>query len=177
MKLQKQGVDTSRLVQKYGEAIRLAPFGSSVEGGGAFEGGMIMIVMRVIASYACKMNLLLPKDAQVDQTSLVKVCLLQHIGKGLMFVPNTNTFAASKGQTFTWNDNRKTKLTCGQLSLQMCGECGIPFTDEEFEAMMCNDTERSSYEFRESMLMTLVRCANNMAIASLKKQQQTKVGK
>ena len=88
------GFMNDELMTFLGEDFIKAPASSMADYHNAFEGGLIDHLLKV-ASYAVKINNTLPDDEKVDQTSLLKVCLLHGIGKAKLYKPCTSEWHLS----------------------------------------------------------------------------------
>lgn len=161
-KLDKLGVNTDKLREKYGMSIANGSFTQTNEHGNAYNGSLLEIILRVLTPYAVKLNELLPEERRVDKNSLVKVCLLHHIGKSINLIPNDNQWEVEKrGFVYKYNQNIPSMKT-GLISLSMCNECGIELTMEEIEALTINDrvsTDEQAKWFSGTMA-TIVKVAN-----------------
>ena len=105
-KLNQFGIDTEILNNRYGELIRDASFTLSNDNGMAYEGSLVDIVLKVLTGYAVRINELLPKEKQVDKSSLVKVCLLHHISKAVRIIKNDNAWEIEKKNLIYKYDDR-----------------------------------------------------------------------
>ena len=138
-KLGQVGVDTSILVDKYGELLKNGSFTQTNEFGNAYNGSLLEIILKVVTPYAVRLNELLPEEKRVDKPTLVKVCLLHQIAKAVRLVPNDNQWEVEKRGFIYKYDNDLPSIRTGLHSLSMCFECGIPLTTEEIEAMTVNN--------------------------------------
>ena len=106
---------------------------------------------------------------KVDEESIIKVCLLQHLSKISMFVPNDNQWEVEKrGFNYKFNENLEGCLKFGERSAYNALSAGIKLTPVEVEAMKSLD--KDSEETRNSkwvsnILTTIVRQANELAYA------------
>lgn len=163
-KLNQFGIDTEILNNRYGELIRDASFTLSNDNGMAYEGSLVDIVLKVLTGYAVRINELLPKEKQVDKSSLVKVCLLHHISKAVRIIKNDNAWEIEKKNLIYKYDDNQTAIRTGLHSLAICQSCGIPFTIDEVEAMTINDRDLSDNQARyhSNIMSLIVRQANEM---------------
>lgn len=166
-KLQKGGIKQEcidALKEKYGKAINKATYAQKTERGLAGDGILVNIVMRKLTVYALNINKLYPENMRVDPTSIIKICLLQHISKAIMFRDNPEEWRRKKnGELYAFAE----KLPClgvGLYSLTMAVECGITFTPIEVEAMTCIDKSHddTQLQYHMSMLTSIIRQANEM---------------
>lgn len=168
-KLEDNNCFSEKLVDLYGGLIKISSYGMSLDTGAAYDGALITTILWKICKYAININNMLPDNLQVDKKSLLKVCLLQHIGKAVMYKKQDNAYNISKGYLFKFNDNLDTSLKCGERSIFMCMESGIPLTEEEYEAMKIIDKDDDSKQtYYSSLLTTIVKNANSLANAELK---------
>jgi hypothetical protein len=163
-KLNQFGIDTEILNNRYGELIRDASFTLSNDNGMAYEGSLVDIVLKVLTGYAVRINELLPKEKQVDKSSLVKVCLLHHISKAVRIIKNDNAWEIEKKNLIYKYDDNQPAIRTGLHSLAICQSCGIPFTIDEVEAMTINDRDLSDNQARyhSNIMSLIVRQANEM---------------
>ena len=156
------------------EAVMKASFATTNDNALCYDGAFIRGILDV-ATYAVKINALLPEDKQVDKDSLVKVILLSQISKVLMFTPNTNDWEVQKrGMVYTFN-NLEGALRMGERSLLIAMNAGVKFTAEEFEAMRILDksSDDDNYaKYHSSMLSTLVKQANEIVMVLNKVEKE-----
>lgn len=166
-KLQENGCNTDELVNNYGEKIKNASLGMSSNSGTAYNGSMLHIVLRKICKYAITINDMLPEDQRIDRKKLLKVCLLQHISKAVMYkeLEKENY----RGDKYEFNNTLDAPLKSGERSALMCLQNGIDLSDDEYEAMriLDKDDDKSYYN---SLLSSIVKSANMIAFAELKKK-------
>lgn len=139
-KLGEIGIETDRLMEKYGDAIKAASFTHTNEDGMAYDGSMLDIVLRVLTPYALKINEMMPERKRIEKDSVIKVALLHHVAKAIRLVPNDNEWEVEKRNMPYKFNNDLPSIKNGAMSLAICQECGIPFTLDEVEAMTINDT-------------------------------------
>lgn len=153
--------------------LQNATFANNVDSGLAYDGSLIEAIFS-LTTYACHINLLLPEQNRADVNSIVKVGLLSHISKALMFEPNTNTWEkTNRGLMYSF-----VKLTgalrTGERSIQICNNCGIVFTPEEFEAMRIidKDTDNDAYtKLYSSTLSIIIKQANELVMLTNRKSE------
>lgn len=134
----------------------------------AFEGGLIDHMLNV-AKYAVLINKSLPVEEQVDQASLVKVCLLHQIGKSKLYTPCTSEWHR-KNQVKLYNFNEDlTSMRVGERSAYYAVSNGVTLTEAEYIAILNfdkNDDKMS--EFHNSMLGDLLKMGSLLAIKNEK---------
>lgn len=155
------GVDTEKLVNFIGEdKIKKSPAGLEIKSGLACPGALLFLIINSLR-YAKKLYFMTStkkvvgeneenvNDLGVEYESLVKVALLHHIGKTMIYEPNDDEWQVNKrGIMYKWVDN-DTTINCGERSQYICQRCGIELSETEFEAMKINDKNN---EDRFSML-------------------------
>lgn len=164
-KLEEVGVDSEKLINFLGaENIKNAPAGLEVSSGLAFPGALLLLISRSV-NYAERLWEMTSSVKTVDtlsgqteqkvneygvnRNSLIKVMLLHHIGKVMIFQDNDDEWQVNKrGIIYKWVDN-ETVISSGERSQYVCQRCGIEFSEPEFEAMKINDKNN---EDRFSML-------------------------
>lgn len=163
-KVEQCGVNVEKLVDKYGYDICNASFTNINDHGNAYPGSMIEIVLKKLTPYAVRINELLPDFQKVDKTTLVKVCLLHHIGKAIKLIPNDNQWEVEKRLMAYKYNNELPSIRTGLMSLSMLNECGIYLTKEEIEALTINDRDLTDDQSRffASAMASIVRMANEL---------------
>lgn len=158
------GVNADKLVEKYGDALRDASFTNMNDNGNAYPGSLINIVLKKLTPYAVRLNELLPDSQKADKTTLVKVCLLHHIGKAIKLIPNDNQWEVEKRLMVYKYNNELPSIRTGLMSLSMLNECGIYLTKEEIEALTINDRDLTDEQSRffASAMASIVRMANEL---------------
>lgn len=171
-KLQENDCLSSDLIDNYGNLCKISPFSISKQYNdstlGTFPGDLIQIILYKLCRCAIQINNNLPENIQVDKKSLLKVCLLQHISKSVLFV-DAPDWQLKKGMFFTFNSDLGTSLKCGERSVLMCVQSGIIFTDEEYEGMTIIDRgEDENRTYYSSLLASIVKSANLIVNAELR---------
>lgn len=144
-RLQKYGCFSQSLIDNYGELIKNASYGMNSGSGAAGKGALLEVVLHKMCTYAFMINSQIKSDFKVDDARLLKILLLQHISKAVMYVPKKNTMNNRLTQQnlylYNFNDNLKGKLRSGERSALMCFENGITLDAEEFEAIKVMDAD------------------------------------
>ena len=128
------------------------------------DGTLISTILKILTPFAVKLNNLYPEEMRVNQSTLVKVCLLHQIAKAVRLVPNDNLWEVEKrGLAYKYNPNQPSIKT-GLHSLVLAQNFGITFNEEEAEAMTVNDrlvTDEQA-KWHSSLLASIVRQASEM---------------
>lgn len=134
----------------------------------AFEGGLIDHSLRV-AKYAVLFNNALPAEDQVDQTSLLKVCLLHQVGKANLYKPCTSEWhRKNQGKMYEFNEDI-VSMRVSQRSVYYAMSNGVKFTEEEVAAIyMFDAVDDKMAEYHNSNLGDLLKMANLFAIKNEK---------
>jgi hypothetical protein len=162
------GFMNDELIQFLGEDFIKAPASSMADYHNAFEGGLIDHLLKV-ASYAVKINNTLPEDEKVDQTSLIKVCLLHGIGKAKLYKPCTSEWhRKNQGKMYEFNEDL-VSMRIGERSVYYILSYGIKITEEEFSAILFFDkVDDKMSDYHNSMLGDLLKMGNILAIKHAK---------
>ncbi len=165
----KLGFMNEDLMQFLGESFIKAPASNLSSFNNAFEGGLIEHLLKT-AKYAVGINNSLPDDEKVDQTSLLKVCLLYQIGKSKLFVPCTSEWhRKNQGKMYEFNEDL-TSMRVGERSIYYAVSHGIKFTEDEYTAILNYDkTDDKMSEHHNSMLGDLLKSGALFAIKNEKK--------
>lgn len=167
----KNGFMNDELMSFLGEEFIKAPATSMTSYHNAFEGGLIDHLLKV-AKYAINVNNSLPEDERVDQTSLIKVCLLHGIGKAKLYTPCTSEWhRKNQGKMYEFNEDL-VSMRVGERSAYYAISHGVKLTEEEYTAILFFDkTDDKMSEYHNSMLGELLKIGNILAIKSAKKNQ------
>lgn len=145
------------------EWLQNAPGGLTEDTGVAYPGGLLHhIVIQLF--YAKKLRDLIKNDIDIPIESVIKVCILMHLSKAEMFVPNDNDWELKKGKLYKFAE-LEGKLKFGDRSILMCMNNGIRLTPSEFEAMKCldNSNDDNLQKLFSSPLSTIIRIANELS--------------
>ena len=106
-------------------------FANLNETGLAYRGSLVETALN-ITKYAVKLNQLLPENKQADLNSIVKVGLLHHIAKVLLYEPNDNTWEiTNRGMVYKYNNDLEGALRVGERSALLASNAGVKFTEVE----------------------------------------------
>lgn len=143
------------------------PAAPSLDSGVAYEGALMFHTI-MVWHFANKLLPIYSKIAPVDIQSLAKVIVLHQLGKVGMFEPNTDEWQIKKlGKAYSFTESTAC-LKTGERSKMICGNAGIQFTLEEYEAMSILDKTPEEYENMtkyRTHLSTLLKMASDMAYA------------
>lgn len=165
----KLGFMNESLMVFLGEDFIKAPASSMAAYHNAFEGGLIDHLLNV-AKYAVLINKSLPENEQVNQNSLLKVCLLHQIGKAKLYTTCTSEWHRKNlGKMFDFNEGL-TSMRVGERSIYYATSNGITFTDEEYIAILNFDKvdDRMS-DYHNSMVGELLKMGSVLAIKNEQK--------
>ena len=167
--------NTKKIIELLGgdEKGRNASFGMSEDSGSAYAGSLVEN-SSAIAEYAKKINETFPQNMRVNNKSIYRVALLQHIAKVLMYVENDNEWEVkNRGFVYKFVD-QNTALRCGERSLFLLMQVGVVLTEDEFEAIRIVDKSKEDDAFSKFFSNTLafvIRQANE--IVSLVNKHKT----
>jgi hypothetical protein len=167
----KNGFMTNELMSFLGEDFIKAPASSMTSYHNAFEGGLIDHLLKV-AKYAIGINNSLPENERVDQTSLLKVCLLHGIGKTKLYIPCTSEWhRKNQGKMYEFNEDL-VSMRVGERSAYYAISHGIQLSEEEYTAILFFDkTDDKMSEYHNTLLGELLKMGNVLAIKSAKRNQ------
>ena len=178
----KCGVNASKLLDAYGEQLKNATMSARADSGVAFDGSLINCVLNYLTPIACQIAdmgrrvkntegevVTVPFFQKVDKSSIIKVCLLQHISKILQLEPNDVQWEIEKrGMLYKYKETNSMKT--GLRSMWMATQCGISFTEDEAEAICVidNKLEDEKIRYHASTLAAIIMKANELMYTSLK---------
>lgn len=167
-KLENTGVSheaIETLKEKYGTALNYASFYQKNDTGFAHDGSLMEVSLRKLGAYAVKLNMLFPEELRVDQNSIVKVALLQHLSKAIRLKKSTDEWRVKNlGELYVYERNIPA-IGTGVHSVAICNECGIKLTPLEVEAMISIDrNEATDPQFKSysNMLTHIIKIANEL---------------
>lgn len=176
--LKKYDCYSDKMIKDIGNDIKNAPFGLMENSGGAYQGGLLNIVLNnlcVLGTHIneCAFGL---NDKQkhkhpfllVNSYMLIRVLLLQHVSKAQLFVYNKSEWKAKRGQPYDFNDEITTSMRCGDRSVYLCQKYGIKLTEEEYEAMKIIDKDDDKWNPFMNPLTQLVRVVNQLTLVELR---------
>lgn len=142
-----------------------SPAAPSADTGVAYEGGLVFHTI-MVWHFANKLLPIYKNIAEINIKSLAKVVVLHQLGKVGMFAPNTDDWQVKKmGKVYTFVESGVC-LKTGERSKMVCGNAGIIFTPEEYEAMSILDKTAEEYDnmtkFR-THLSTLLKMSSDLA--------------
>lgn len=146
--LRKYNCFSDRMIDEIGQKIKVASFAMDDKCGISYKGSLINTVLTKLCTIATHINQCFGTNEKgkrqhpllnVNQESLMRVLLLQHISKCEIFSPTDDQWKIKRGIYYDFNNERTTQLKLGELSAYMCLRYGIELTEEEYEAMKIID--------------------------------------
>ena len=179
-KMEKYDCYSQEMVDDIGDKIKIAPYSLNADGGGAYDGALVEIVLNRL----CRMGYDLNEKAfggekarhpklQANLRMLMRVLLIQHIAKAEMFIPQTDEWKRKKGWLYDFDESLKSNLKLGERSLYLAQKYGIRLTDEEYEAVRIIDREwDEKHIIMSSPLSAITRIANVLTTIELKQEHK-----
>lgn len=173
-KLKKYDAYSEEMINDIGEKLKNSSFGLNDSSGGAYRGAMIDVTLNMLCVLAAhisenSINKYHP-FIKVNSNSLIKVLLLQHISKAVMFVDETAQWKLNKGIFYGFNENLASILKCGERTIFMCMKYGIKLTEEEYEAIRIMDKEEDKSCSFNNPMAVLVRFINQLVFIELRRK-------
>ena len=141
------------------------PAAPTADSGVAYEGAVLFHTI-MVWHFANKLLPIYNTISHINTESLAKVIALHQIGKVGMFTPNTDDWQVKKlGKIYSFTETEAC-LKFGERSKLTCGNAGVTFTPEEYEAMSILDKTAEEYENmakHRTHLSTLLKIASDMA--------------
>lgn len=129
--------------------------------------GALLVHINLMTALAKRIAKMVSGTFNINEQSLVKICVLMHLSKIEMYEPNDNQWEIEKrGLNYKFAE-LEGKLKFGERSILKAMEWGIILDAEEFEAIRCLDKENEErgVKYFESIYTTIVRQANELAYA------------
>lgn len=158
--------ETNNLINSLGgdDVVMDASYANLTDSGLAYKGSLIESMLN-ITKYAVKINQLLPENKQANLNSIVKVGLLHHIAKVLLYEPNDNNWEiTNRGMVYKYNSELEGALRVGERSTLLSSNAGVKFSELEYEAMRIMDkTNDDNYaKYYSSSLSIVIKQANEI---------------
>lgn len=173
--LERVGLSKYYDTEKLQAQLKEASGALSEDTGIAYPGALICHI-NLFTAIAQRIAKMVAGTFNIDEKSLLKVCILQHLSKIYMYVPNDNEWRMKNlGENFKFAE-LDGNLKFGERSIYCATLHGITFTPEEWEAMESLDKakENNNMKFAECILSTIVRQANELAYAIEKERVRLK---
>tara|TARA_R110000772_G_scaffold17946_1_gene49830 strand:- start:66737 stop:67288 length:552 start_codon:yes stop_codon:yes gene_type:complete len=125
----KYGVMNDDLLELLGVEFIGAPCSTKESTYNAYEGGLVQHILTT-TKHAVLINNSLPEDKQVDQKTLIRVCLLHQIGKAPMFIEQDSSWHKDRGEMYKF-DNDQLSFKVAERSVYYAMKSGIELTENE----------------------------------------------
>jgi len=161
----KYNVINDELMTLLGEEFIKAPCTTSTNFYNAYDGGLIQHILNVTKN-AIATNSALPEAKQVDQASLIRVCLIHQIGKVGMFVEQTSKWhQENKGEMYKWNED-SLSLGTAERSVFYALKSGIALTEDEVYAIYNFNSDFASKPMTKAgeKLAAILKVANMISV-------------
>ena len=168
------GLENLALDEGLKKVLKVASCALNEDTGCAYPGSLLVHI-NLITALARRISKMISGTFTIEETSLLKVCLLMHLSKFDMYEPNDNQWEIEKrGLNYKFSE-LEGKLKFGERSALMALNNGIKLTPIEFEAFKCLDNEKDgNSKYGDSILTTIVRQANELAYA-IEKEKYNKL--
>lgn len=177
-RLEKYGCYSEEMINDLSDEIKNAPFGKDESTGCAYRGALVHVILNNLCKTAYAINeKALDENAilKVNFNKLMKVLLLQHIGKALLFVPQEDSYKIKRGELYQWSNNLGCSMKNGERSIYLCMKYGINIEEDEYEAMRIIDKEMDDKSlYHVSPLAMLVLAVNQLTWVELRKEWENK---
>lgn len=173
-KLEKYNCYSEDMLNDLGMLIKNGTYGMSEESGTGYKGSLVDVILNKLCRIAFEINSCVFSKHQtliVDENKLIRVLLLLHLSKAIMFTPTKESWKEKKGVYYDFSE-MDTSLKLGERSIFLCQKYGIHLDEDEFEAM-CVVDKKDSVESKlifSTPLTNLVYVANILTDYELKKE-------
>ena len=140
----------------------------SIDTGSAYPGALIAHINLFTGIAERLMKMVAGTFPNISHESLLKVCVIQHLSKILMYVPNDNQWEIDKRGMLYKFAELDGCLKFGERSALMALNMGVKLSPIEFEAICSLDKDGEEAKNRKyviNILSTIVRQANELAYA------------
>lgn len=155
-------------------SLKQAPAAIQEDSGLAYPGALLEHIM-LSSKIAERLYKLISGTFTIDISSLRKVCLLMHLSKIEMFIPNDNEWEVSKrGMNYKFASIDGC-LKAGERSALMFLNLGGKLTPIEYEAMKAMDKEPDEFQNSKyflNIMTVIIRQANDLAYLIAKEKNK-----
>ena len=171
-KFEELGLSKLYDMEKLREEMLESPCTTNEDAGTAYKGALLTHIIMVMG-ISQRIAKMISGTFQIDDNSLMKVCLLMHLSKRNMFEESTNDWEIKRGYPFKFKETGIV-LSTGERSILEAMNNGVKFTSEEFEAMRALDSDDASKKPFQGIMTTVIRQANELAY-SIEKERYKKI--
>ncbi len=167
----KYNIFTDELADFLDEDIFTAPASTSYDLHNCFKGGLLDHLIRV-ATYANKLNKILPDNLKQDDAIVTKVSFLSEIGKSKLYKENESEWHVKNlGKAYEYN-NDLTAMSIGERSVYYAITNGVTLTDVEYQAIIAHDADDTNemYKWHSDILTNILKTAIKFAIIEEKQK-------
>lgn len=156
------------------EELSVSPCALSEDTGVAYQGALLVHI-NLSTALAQRIAKMISGTFEIDEKTLLKVCVLMHLSKRHLFVENDNQWEVEKRHIyFKFNDNLEGALKFGERSVLEALTRGVIINPIEFEAFNCMDSDDDGKKkYTKSILSMVIRQANELAYA-IEKEKMVK---
>lgn len=148
------------------EELCSSPCAVSAEMGTAYKGALLVHI-NMVTAIAQRLMKMISGTFQIDEKSLLKVCLLMHLSKRNIYVENENEWEIkNRGLLFKFKKGVDGCISGGARSALEALNNEVKLSAIEFEAIQCLDNEgETSKKMFTNILTTIIRQANELSYA------------
>lgn len=127
--------------------------------------GSLLVHINYVCALATRIANMISATFQIDLSSMTKCCIIQHIAKLLIYVPNDNEWEVEKKGQINKFNTLNGRLKCGIRGALTTLNHGVQLTPIELEAITCLDREDDNGRAFDNIMTTIIRQANELAYA------------
>lgn len=162
-KLKEYDLYSEQLLNELGEKIKIAPFTMTLKQGAAFTGGLTYTIINKLCVTGIKLNQLMEEtmpNLACDNRSLVRVLLIQHLSKSVMFEATNESWKVNRGEIYQFAPS-DVILKLGERTLSLCMQYDIKLSEHEIAALLACDKDDSAIVY-QTPLANIVKLANTL---------------
>lgn len=153
--------------------ILASPCSINEDSGSAYQGALLVHI-NMTMGIAQRIAKMISGTFQISEESLLKVCLIMHLGKRFMFEPTDSEWETKRGYPFRFRDN-DFALKTSDMSIIEAANNGVHLLPEEYEAIKAADGDiDSAKKIHQNILSTVIRQANELAY-SIERERYKKI--
>ena len=168
------GLDKHYDMDTLHEELLNSPCGLNEEMGTAYKGALLMHINMTMA-LAQRISKMISGTFQIDETSLLKCCVIMHLSKRHMYVENDNEWEIkNRGLNFKFRKNLEGCLKGGERSALEALNNGVKLTPAEFEAIKALDNADTDSTAYKTIMTIIIKQANELGYA-IEKEKYNKL--
>lgn len=127
--------EVEELLLAVGSDLLIAPGSYRVDGGFAYEGGLLN-KMVTFSELVVNINNALPKNKRLPEAKVIKTSLLALIGAYNIYTPEKSDWHIKQGIMYKFSTEKSLPLSIGERTIKLCNEFNVKLDVDEYCAIL-----------------------------------------